>query len=121
MGNLKELSVYCMKARLKYIGKDEYYDVPYTVLAEDCYAACSKLEEWLSNPKQTGWKYEECVGIIYEPSSSVLVDMDYIFEISECPSCKILKAENSKLAKSNRNWRRKVQRIRNKGGENNVS
>ena len=76
-------------------------------------STCSKLEEWLSNPNQTGWKYEECVGIIYEPSSSVLVDMDYIFESVECPSCKALKAENSKLAKSNRNWRRKVQRIRN--------
>ena len=103
MSNLKEMSVYCIKARLKYIGKDKYYDIPYTILAKDLYSAHSKLEEWLSNPSQTGWKYEECVGIIYEPSSSVLVDMDYIFESVECPSCKALKAENSKLAKSNRN------------------
>lgn len=75
---LKEVNIYCFEAKLEYL--DEYkqekgdcFIVPYQVLAEDQYQAKSMLLEWLSNPKQTGYKFKECVGLIPKPSNMVIM------------------------------------------------
>lgn len=71
---IKELITYCFKAKLQYIDKDDYYVVPYQVVAKDKYKAKSILWEWLSNPRQTGYKYRECVGIVECPTIFVLLE-----------------------------------------------
>lgn len=75
---LKEATTYCFKAKLEYL--DEYkqekgdcFIIPFQVLAEDQYQAETMLLEWLSNPKQTGYKFKECVGLIPQPSDMVIM------------------------------------------------
>lgn len=118
MSNIKELMVYCYKAKLKHVNQDDYFEVPFTVLAEDYIDARSKLEDWLKNPSQTGFKFEKCVGYISMPSQPIIVDMEYIQskilnKEYNLPVKRLLE-ENSKLKKSNRNWRRKCQRLKAK-------
>lgn len=67
-----EKTIYCFVAKLKYVGKDDCFLVPFKVSAEDRCKAQFILEEWLSEPKQTGFKYEVCVGIIQKPSESMV-------------------------------------------------
>jgi len=73
---LKEKDIFCFKAKLKYIDNDEYFIVPFKVLAEDRYKAQAILEEWLKTPQQTGYRFDCCVGIIVEPSNRVIVVED---------------------------------------------
>lgn len=75
---LKEKCIYCFEAKLEYL--DEYKEtkgdcfiVPFQVLAEDQYKAEDILLEWLSNPKQTGYKFKECVGLIPKPSNAIIM------------------------------------------------
>ena len=70
---IKEKTFYCYEAKLKYINKDKYFLVPFNVLATDGYEAQKILEIWLSNPSQTGYKYEMCVGIIPKPSNQIIM------------------------------------------------
>ena len=70
---IKEKIIYCFEAKLKYKNKDDYFLVPFNVLATDGYEAQKMLEIWLSNPLQTGYKYENCVGIIPKPSNQVIM------------------------------------------------
>lgn len=86
---LKEKDIYCFKAKLKRIHDDECFVVPFNVLAEDKYKAQTILEEWLSNPKQTGYKFECCVGIIPEPSNRVIVSEENVFP-NDCEGCKYI-------------------------------
>ena len=67
-----EKTIYCFVAKLKYVDKDDYFLIPFKVLAEDYYKAQSILEKWLSDPKQTGFKYDVCVGIIPKPSERII-------------------------------------------------
>ena len=69
----KEKTFYCYEAKLKYKNKEEYFLVPFNVLATDSYEAQKILEIWLSNPFQTGYKYEMCVGIIPKPSNQIIM------------------------------------------------
>ena len=75
---MKEVSIYCFEVKLEYL--DEYkeekgdnYTVPFKVMAENSYKARTMLEEWLSNPKQTGYKFKQWVGITPMPSDLVIV------------------------------------------------
>ena len=70
---IKEKTFYCYEAKLKYKNKDEYFLVPFNVLATDSYEAQKILETWLSNPSQTGYKYEMCVSIIPKPSNQIIM------------------------------------------------
>lgn len=78
---LKKYTTYCFEAKLKYIGKDEYYLVPFQVLANDRYLARSMLWEYLENPDKTGYKYETCVHIQPMPSNQIIADADKITNI----------------------------------------
>lgn len=75
---MREAMVYCFNAKLEYL--DEYksekgdcFIVPFNVLAKDWYEAKQLLEEWLSKPEQTGYKFKQCVGLIPQPSVTVIV------------------------------------------------
>lgn len=70
---IKKETFYCFEAKLKYENKDDYFLVPFNVLATDGYEAHKMLEIWLSNPLQTGYKYEMCVGIIPKPSNQIIM------------------------------------------------
>ena len=70
---ITEKTIYCFVAKLKYVDKDDCFLIPFKVLAEDCYQAQSILEKWLSDPKQTGFKYDVWVGIIPKPSEKIIV------------------------------------------------
>lgn len=76
---MKELTTYNFDVKLEYldeykgISKGDYYTVPFQVLAESQGRARTMLEEWLKNPKQTGWKYKTWVGITPMPSNRVIV------------------------------------------------
>ena len=71
---LKRYAMFCFEAKLKYIDRDEYYIVPFRVLAVNRYRAEAQLWDFLSNPEQTGYKYEECVGLVKQPTSIILMD-----------------------------------------------
>ena len=43
---IKRHTTYCFEAKLKEIGKDTYYFVPFQVLAENQYVAKTILEEY---------------------------------------------------------------------------
>ena len=75
---MKKVTIYCFEAKLECL--DEYkaeegnsYTVPFKVLAEDSFEARRMLEEWLNEPKQTGWKYKKWLGIMPMPSDLVIV------------------------------------------------
>ncbi len=75
---LKEVTVYCFAVKLEYL--DEYkakkgndYTVNLKVLAEDQFKARKMLEEWLSKPEQTGWKYKKWLGITLIPNDLVIL------------------------------------------------
>jgi len=70
---LKEKDMFCFEAQLKKVGKDEYFRVPYKVLAEDQYVAKAMLEDWLKDPTQTGYKYEYCDCLIQQPSDFIIL------------------------------------------------
>ena len=67
-----EKAVYCFKASLQYIDRNDCFEVRFKVLAEDIYKAQTILEEWLKNPKQTGFKFSCCVGIERESSEYII-------------------------------------------------
>lgn len=73
-----ELTTYNFNVKLEYLDEckiektSDYYCVPFQVLAKDGFEAQRILEEWLSNPSQTGYKYKTWVGIRPLPSNSVL-------------------------------------------------
>lgn len=70
---LKNATIYCFAVKLEYL--DEYkakcndYTVNLKVLAEDQFKARKMLEEWLSKPEQTGWKYKKWLGITPIPAT----------------------------------------------------
>ena len=68
-----EKDVFCFKASLQHVGKETTFEVPFQVVASDKFEAKSILEQWLSNPAQTGYRYDQLVGLIHEPSTRVLV------------------------------------------------
>lgn len=78
---IEQFTTYCFEAKLKYIDKDEYYIVPFQILAEDGYKARSMLWEYLENPEQTGYKYETCVHLQPMPSNQILIDTSNIIDI----------------------------------------
>lgn len=78
---IREYTTYCFEAKLKYIGEDRYYLVPFQVLAEDGYIAKSMLWKYLENPEQVGYKYETCVHIQPMPSSQIIIDTSDIIDI----------------------------------------
>lgn len=67
MRTLVEKNIFCFKATLKHVDKDSTFVARFNVLAEDKHKAQSILEEWLSVPARTGYKFECCVGIIQCP------------------------------------------------------
>lgn len=71
---IKRHTTYCFEAKLKEIGKDTYYVVPFQVLAKNQYVAKTILEEYLKNPEQTGWRYEACVNLMPMPTEQIIVD-----------------------------------------------
>lgn len=71
---IKRHTTYCFEAKLKEIGKDTYYVVPFQVLAENQYVAKTILEEYLKNPEQTGWRYEACVNLMPIPTEQIIID-----------------------------------------------
>lgn len=71
---IKRCTTYCFEAKLKCTGKDEYYVVPFQILAGDGYTARSMLWKYLENPEQTGYKYETCVHLQPMPSSQIIMD-----------------------------------------------
>lgn len=76
---ITELTTYNFSVKLEYLDEykkensDNCYCVPFQVLAKDGFEAQRILEEWLSNPSQTGYKYKTWVGISPLPSNSVLL------------------------------------------------
>ena len=70
---IKRHTTYCFEAKMKEIGKDTYYFVPFQVLAENQYVAKTILEEYLKNPEQTGWRYEACVNLMPIPTLIALI------------------------------------------------
>lgn len=75
---MKKVTVYCFEAKLEYLDeyKEEhgrYYTFPFKVMAESSFEARKMLEEWLSDPKQTGLKFKKWLGITPMPSDLVIV------------------------------------------------
>lgn len=75
---MRELTTYNFDVKLEYLDeykatKGNYYTVPFQVLAENQGRARTMIEEWLENPKQTGWKYKTWLGITPMPSNRVIV------------------------------------------------
>ncbi len=70
---IKEKSIFCFRAILKKVDSDECFLVPFKVLAKNQYVAKSILLDWLKEPKQTGYKFAECDGLIQDASDLVLV------------------------------------------------
>ena len=80
---MKELITYNFKVELEYLDKyksnhktDCYY-VQFQVLAEDKFEAKEMLEEWLSEPEQTGWQYKSVISITHIASSSIIVKENF--------------------------------------------
>lgn len=71
---IKRHTTYCFEAKMKEIGKDTYYFVPFQVLAENQYVAKTILEEYLKKPEQTGWRYEVCVNLMPMPTKQIIID-----------------------------------------------
>lgn len=71
---IEQFTTYCFEAKLKYIDKDEYYIVPFQILAKDGYKARSMLWKYLENLEQTGYKYEICVHLQPMPSGQIIMD-----------------------------------------------
>lgn len=75
---IEQFTTYCFEAKLKYIDKDEYYIVPFQILAGDGYTARSMLWKYLENPEKTGYKYETCVHLQPMPSGQIIMDANDI-------------------------------------------
>ena len=71
---LKQHGTYRFEAKLKSIGEDTYYFVTFQVLSDNKYNARAKLWEYLNHPEQTGYRYEECVGLTNKSCDWVLIE-----------------------------------------------
>lgn len=71
---LAEKAMFTFVATLKHVDKESTFTARFNVMAKDRYSAQDILEKWLCNPAQTGYKYEQCVGLAECPSSYIIVD-----------------------------------------------
>lgn len=77
---IKKFTTYNFEVKLEYLDEYkpkhefDYYCAPFQVLADDIFEAQRILEDWLSDPKQTGWKYKTWVGITPLPTNSIIID-----------------------------------------------
>jgi len=70
---VKQVTTYILKANLLWKdGTTSYWK--FQVLAETLSKAKRILEAYLSEPKRTGLKYIECVGVKEEASNLIIID-----------------------------------------------
>lgn len=77
---MQKFTTYNFEVKLEYLDEykskhePNYYCVPFQVLANDGFEAQRILEEWLSKPLQTGFKYKTWVDITPLPTNSIIID-----------------------------------------------
>lgn len=64
---------FVFKASLQHVHDTDCFEAVFHVIAEDKFKARQILDEWLSKPEQTGYKYSCCVGVVQEASKFILI------------------------------------------------